>query len=342
MRHLEVLAPGLLTTVQDLGRPGFQRFGVPVGGAMDALSLRLANRLVGNPDTAAALEGTLFGGRFLLPAKSMVAITGADLRPTWSVANQPTVPFPQGRPVAIEQVGELVWHRSSAGCRSYLAVSGGIDVPLVMGSRATYPRATLGGWQGRALQTDDHIPLGDETSANQARWQQLANYSMRTGLRYPNWFLPSDSVPHTSPVELRVVLGQHFSELDRHSQGQFFRDEFEITPQSDRMGYRLHGPELTFANSWTMLSAGLVRGTLQLPFGGQPILVMADGAPTGGYPRIAHVISADWPLAGQLRPGERVRFCEVSLTQAHHLRKQAELSFQRKLVGLERHLEPLR
>jgi len=278
-----------------------------------------------------------------LPARTIVALLGADFNPQWIVENRPAVPFPQGRPVAIEEEGDLLFGSSRAGCRCYLANAGGIDVPLVMGSRATYARANLGGLEGRALRAGDRLPVGSITTS---RGDQLAKYPLRDGLRFPRCFVESGSVSATttavessSAVTLRVSVGQHFPHLQRTAQDRFWRDEFKVTPQSDRMGYRLHGPELAFSEPKPMLSAGLVRGTLQLPIGGEPILVMADGAPTGGYPRIGHVIAADWPLAGQLRPGERIRFCEVTLPEARSLWRTAEQTLHDRIRGMERELE---
>lgn len=344
MHWIEVLTPGMHTTVQDLGRPGFQRYGVPIGGAMDTRSLRLANQLVGNPVDLAGLELTLVGGRFRLPARTVVALTGADFNPQWIVENQPAVPFPQGRPVVIEEGGELLLGSSRAGCRCYLAVAGGIDVPVVMGSRATYSRASLGGWEGRPLRAGDKLPVG--TFFSTPRWAQLAKYPTKSGLRFPRCYVQSDSVAgertagEINPVvTLRIVLGQHFPRLQVIAQQRLWNEVFTVTPQSDRMGYRLSGPDLPWEEPWTMLSSGVVRGTLQLPFGGQPILLMADGAPTGGYPRIGHVIAADWPLAGQLSPGERIRFREVTLPEARTLWQTAEQTLHDKIRGMERELE---
>lgn len=351
MGVIEVITPGMLTTVQDLGRWGWQRFGVAVGGAMDQQSLRLANWLVGNDERAAGLELTLCGGRFRLPAGAMVSVVGADLNPQWQCATGTLLPFPQGRAVQIEEEGELLFGAARVGTRAYLAVRGGIDLPQVMQSRSTDLRGQFGGWHGRSLQAGDRLPIGTEeimsesrssltstTSATRAVTRVFRSDSPRTaGLCFSRRFLRSPTLKPlmqrtaAEPVMLRMIRGEEFASLSSASQQAFWKESFVITPQSDRMGYRLAGPELTLTTSQQLLSAGIVRGTVQLPAGGQPLLIMADGAPTGGYPRLGHVISADWSLAGQLSPGDRFCFGEVSWEEGRQLARQADRDFHHQL-----------
>lgn len=288
---MRVQQAGMLTTVQDLGRRDRRGEGVPIGGAADAFALRLANLLVGNPETAAALELTLLGPELVFERDVVVALTGAEF-----------AGLRRDRAVRVGAGEVLKLGPASRGCRGYLAVSGGIDVPPVLGSRGTYLRARLGGWEGRALRAGDRLPLGDARRLVDEHW------------RIDERILPAYA---TTPT-LRVVRG---TQADEFPAGWAAAPgaEFKVSPQSDRMGVRLQGAPLARAASVELRSMPVVPGTVQVPPDGQPILLLADAQTLGGYPQLAHVISADLPLAAQLRPGDGVRFEEVTLAEAHRL-----------------------
>lgn len=317
---LHIVRSGLLTTVQDLGRPGYQHLGVVVGGALDVLSLRVANLLVGNPEGAAGLEITLLGPTVRFEANLLIALTGADLSPT--LDGQPA---PMHRAVAVRAGTVLAFGAARAGCRAYLAVAGGLAVPLVLGSRSTYLRAGLGGWHGRALRTGDELPVGEPTAAGQQLRQAVAPapsaaISLATGWAAARW-VPGPALcpqPHPTPV-VRAVRGPEYEQFAPASQRAFWHEPFAITPAADRMGYRLQGPVLQRKMDVELVSSAVTFGTVQVPPGGQPIVLLADAQTTGGYPRVAQVITTDFGALAQARPGQALRFQEVSLAEAQAL-----------------------
>lgn len=292
---LTVLRPGLLTTVQDLGRWGHQAVGVPVSGAMDTYSLRLANGLVGNPDTAAALEITLLGPTLRAETPLVVAVAGAifDLQ----VDDRPV---PHGAPVTLAAGSVLRFHERRAGARAYLAVAGGIGTPVVLGSRATHLVSRMGGVEGRALLPGDLLPVAAQASGR-----------ARRATRAP---LPLAVAP--GPRRLRVLLGPQDEWFTVSSVDALLGGTFSVSSKSDRMGFRLEGPTLTTRRPGELVSEPVAFGAIQVPSGGAPILLMADRQTAGGYPKIATVITADLPLAGQLAPGESVRFAACTRAEA--------------------------
>ena len=333
MSIVRVIRAGLLTTVQDLGRPGFRQFGVPAGGAMDRLSHELANRLIGNSSSAATLEMTLAGDEFEFTHKTCIAITGGDFNPAASTNDEsPSIAIPQNTPVTIPAGTRIRFQTARRGCRCYLAVAGGFDVPEVMGSRSTLMRAQLGGLQGRALRSGDELPVGRSESFGKITNEE----DEQTAISFSSWFVRPLNLPHGDVVSVRVVRGEHFDMMSAESQARFRDDSFEVTSQSDRMGYRLAATPLTLENTSDMLSEGTAVGTIQLPPDGRPILLMADSAPTGGYRRIAHVISADLPLAAQTRPGQSLRFVETTMEDARVLfqKQRADLDHAITMAGL--------
>ena len=313
---IRVLRPGLLTTVQDLGRWGKQRYGVVVGGAMDPFALRAANLLVGNQEGAAALEMTLLGPTLHLEDDAVVALCGGEFRPKYG---DQTLPF--WRPFFVEKGTTLNFGSAISGCRGYLAIAGGIDVPLLLGSRSTYLPGKFGGHKGRPLKEGDFLSMGETT---------LAVSPIHCHWRIGGSVMPAYSENPT----LRVTLGSEFDWLTPQSQEQLFSAEFEVTPQLDRMGYRLSGPPLELATPRELISEAVCPGVFQVPGDGQPILLMADCATTGGYPKAACVVGVDLPLAAQLRPGARLRFAAILLAEAQSLFRQRENDIQRLKVGL--------
>ncbi len=324
MTQVRVIRAGLSTTIQDLGRPGFRSIGVPLGGAMDRMAHELANRLVGNSAAVATLEMTMSGDELQWSHAAVIAVTGANMAPVAISGSGSETAIPLNSPVTIVAEARLRFHTAKQGCRSYLAVAGGFDVPQIMGSRATYLRAALGGFGGRVLRNGDEIPIAESTN----RPPKVEH----EGVICPPWFVRPISLPRPDEMTVRVLQGCHFHRMSRISQRDFFSLPFTISPQSDRMGYRLTGPRLSSDGAEEMLSEGTTVGTIQLPANGQPIILMADSAPTGGYPRIAHVISADHPVAAQLRPGQSVRFEEVALTEAQQLFLDQRRDFERALL----------
>lgn len=300
---------------------------------MDRLSYELANRLIGNPRQAAALEMTLSGDELEWTDDSLIAITGADLSPVISGGPEADRPVPQHAPVLIRGGTRIRFQTARRGCRCYLASAGGFDIPVMMGSRATYLRARVGGFNGRTLQAGDELPV-----AEPAREASLLVQSLELVLRdqsamsTPLWFVRPLDLPSSPTVTLRVLRGTHFRLLTEDSQNAFWCSEFQVSPQSDRMGYRMSGCSLQFGVREELLSEGITVGTVQLPSDGNSILLMADSAPTGGYPRIAHVISADLPVAAQLRPGQTLKFLETDIINAQHFVRQQRDQFEQALL----------
>ena len=289
---LIVIRPGMLTTIQDLGRWGHQASGVPVAGAMDAYSHRMANRLVANDDDAAAVEITLVGPELEASGELMCAVAGAQFE-----LSTDTGPVECGRPFRLGHRGRLRFGRRIAGARATLAVRGGIDVPPVFGSRSTHLPSRLGPFDGRALAAGDVLPVG----LRQPKLAAAAPVAL--------------SLPQGG-VRLRVIPGPQDGWFTPEALDRFFSSSFTVTPASNRMGYRLNGPELQHAISNEMLSDATPLGAIQVPRSGQPILLMADRQTTGGYPKIATVIAADLPAAGQLAPGDWIRFSRCTRAEA--------------------------
>lgn len=329
---LRVLRAGLMTTVQDCGRPDCGYLGVPRGGALDLLSHRLANRLVGNPDTSATLEMTLRGDDFEFLADAVIAVCGADMRPELDDENCNARAFPAHRPMFVARGSVLKFGNAVRGCRTVLAVAGGIDVPELLGSRSTLLRAGWGGFNGRKLATGDMLSVGEYMC------EAGAPPTPKPG-NIPNWSIRLQPLPRKEPVRLRFVCGTHLQELTSSARELLSAHSFELRSESDRMGYRLRGPalELTNPEQGRLPSAAVVPGTLQLPADGQLLLLMADCAPTGGYPRIGHVITADLPLAAQLRPRDRLTLMQITHVEALQALHQQERDLRAALMMVSDH-----
>jgi antagonist of KipI len=308
---IRVARPGLLSTVQDMGRPGWQRHGVVVGGAMDTTALRIANLLVGNAEGAAALEITLLGPTLEFESDHLLALGGADLG-----AHLDREPVPPWRPCVAQAGSVLSFTGARSGCRAYLALAGGIAVPEVLGSRSTDLRARIGGLGGRALAAGDVLETG-APSPHARRW--LAELAARAR-RVADWGAGrSLLVVGTAEPVVRALRGIDHDLFGAASRAALFDAAFQVSAQSDRMGYRLEGPRLTLDQPRELLSAPTALGTVQVPAGGSPIVLMADRQSVGGYPRIAQVITADLSLLAQAAPGTRVRFREIRLAEAQAL-----------------------
>lgn len=310
---IEVLRPGLLTSVQDLGRRGWQRYGVTVGGAMDGVALRVANMLVGNEPGEAALEMTLMGPTLRFTVDAVVAVCGGDLAP--SAGGQH---MPNWRPLRIAGGTELRFGGAVTGCRAYIAVRGGFDVPEVLGSRSTFFQASLGGFDGRALRAGDLLPIRPTAAIVADRWDGNRNSSTPTPVCF-SWGVAPSIANYSDRPTIRICTSRHWDRFTTAAQQALVCAEFEITNQSDRMGYRLAGPQLESNSTQDILSEAVSTGTIQVPPNGQPIVLMADCPVTGGYPKVAQVAGVDVPVLAQLRPGAKVRFQLISVADAHSL-----------------------
>ena len=293
-----VKSPGPLTTVQDEGRFFHQSSGIRPSGVMDAAAYEAANALVGNGNGEAALEMTFLGATLEFQSAAWIAATGADMR-----AKLDGAPVERYRAVRVAAGQALAFGMAMNGCRGYLAVRGGIDVPPVMGSRSTDIGAKLGGFQGRALKAGDVLPTMKEDG-----WTP-------TGLNY-------EPPVYESAMAVRVIPGPQEEYFTAKGLETFFSAAYEISPNSDRMGLRLEGPEIESRSGTDIVSDGIVFGAVQVPSGGKPIVLMADHQTTGGYAKIGTVISFDLPKLAQARPGDTVRFVRISAEDAQELYKK--------------------
>ena len=320
-----VLRAGFLSSVQDLGRPGWREHGVTPSGALDAHALAVANDLAGNEPSATGIEFTSGTMRLRFADERVVAWCGGDFD-----AQAGGVAMPAGRAGVVHRDEEFqITPRRGSG-RAWLAISGGIDVPAVLGSRATDLRGKFGGFGGRPLSDGDALPLGRAT--------ELAAHLPKLSGRISPWSAPHEwantARPH--PI-LRVIRGADWSRFEPDAQAAFFRGPFEVTEESDRMGVRLRGPELARIDRSELLSEAVAPGTIQVPPDGNPIVLLGDCQTLGGYPKIAHVITVDLPGAAQLGPGDEVRFVEVSLAEAHRwlLQRARDLLWFRAGLALQ-------
>jgi biotin-dependent carboxylase-like uncharacterized protein len=310
---LEVLKPGLLTTVQDLGRTGHQVSGVSASGAMDALSHRLANIACGNDVNAPTLECTLTGPRLQFRKTAWLCLAGGDLGAVVMRGGRgdiAPIKAPLDRPFEIGTGDVLDFRRRRTGARCYIAVAGGFDVPPVLGSRATHTRTEMGGVQGRALQAGDLLQWGEPHSPPDAMRPIPPKFRF---------------APATGVRVIRYTRGREFDSFTKQALKRFDSETFTLTKEADRMGYRLEGPELArSAGLGDMLSESVTFGTVQVPPSGQPMVLMADRQTTGGYPRIAQVVKVDLPLLAQMLPGEQMRFQRVGLEEAQKMLVEQE------------------
>ncbi len=326
---VRVIRSGLLTTIQDAGRWGFQRYGVVTGGALDPLALRLANLLVGNDENAAALEMILVGPQLRFEGDSLIAITGAEMSPTIAGAS-----LAAWRPVWVRRGSELSVRNAAAGRVAYLAVAGGCETPPVMGSRSTYLQAGIGGVEGRSLRAGDVLAMGPPSSWAGSVMHCLALEAGSRAFAATAWQAGANLARYDASPTIRVTAGSELDWLTVESQSCLFSDAFRVTSQSDRMGYRLSGPRLMFSAAREMISEAVSAGTIQVPPNGQPIVLMADRATTGGYPKAGHVAAVDLPVFAQTRPGARIRFQRISIDEAQRLYRTREAAIARLQCGI--------
>ncbi|HEY4303497.1 MAG TPA: biotin-dependent carboxyltransferase family protein, partial [Gemmatimonadaceae bacterium] len=290
---IHIIGAGLQTTVQDLGRAQHQHEGIPGSGAMDRTAHRVANILVGNSESAATLESTLIGPAMTFDKESLIAVTGGDLGATVDGA-----PLALWAPTLMPAGSTLRFGKVGNGCRAYVAIAGGIHVPEVFDSRSTYLRASFGGFSGRALRVGDALDVFEPTRLGGAIARSLGGSV--NGARHARWSAGHTIRPaYREDVTVRLIEGAHTSELDDASLEALTATRFRVSSSSDRMGYRLEGAKLALAKPREMMSEAVAFGTVQLPPGGAPIVLMADRQTTGGYPRIGEVASVDLPLVAQ-------------------------------------------
>jgi biotin-dependent carboxylase-like uncharacterized protein len=304
---IRVLKPGLATTVQDLGRPGYYHIGIPLSGGMDRHALAAANLLVGNPEGAAVLEAVFMGPELEFTADATIAVTGADLPPKLD-----GVPRETWTSFKVKRGQILSFDFLKQGARAYIAVSGGIDVPVVLGSRSTYALGALGGFKGRKLEAGDDLPVGsDSTSVKEGR-------TVARQLR---------GLPGAMPTELRVMPGLYWHRITEAAGQGFFADTWKVAPEADRIGYRFKGGKpLEFVPREPPFGAGsdpsnitdacYPYGSIQVPGGTEPIVLHRDAVSGGGYFMVGTIISADMDLIGQLQPNTQIRFVKVEMEKA--------------------------
>jgi biotin-dependent carboxylase-like uncharacterized protein len=300
MKAFEVLKPGVFTTVQDLGRPGYMKYGTPASGVADRFSAQVANTLVGNPPGAALLEITLFRLELLGLNDLVIALTGGDLSPTLN-GN----PLPMWQTFPVKKGNRIAFRMRKQGFRAYLAVQGGLSGKEFLGSRSVFVR----GLMGNVLQTGEILEAGNPVE------QSIVLKKM-----------PQEMVPAFSDKNpLRVILGPQEDRFTPKGIETFLSSEYRVSPQSDRMGYRLQGPTIEHSRGADIISEPIARGAIQVPGDGLPIILLWDGQVSGGYTKIANVISADLDRLAQVMPGDRIHFKAVSLEEAHQaLREERE------------------
>lgn len=301
MEFAKILNPGLFTTIQDSGRFGYESLGAPTSGAMDVFSFKVANILVGNAIDEPVLEVTLLGPRIEFLRDAFISITGANIiplingekRPTWS-----SFPVKKGDVLSFSPMTE--------GCRAYIAVAGGLKAQNIMGSASTYVRGKIGGISGRPLKKGDILRVKKDDNVE------------RKSYKVKNDYIPT----YEEMTNVRIILGPQDDYFSNDAIKKLLSSTYTLTNESDRMGFRLDGPEIRpIDNKYDIITDGLIPGAVQIPGNGKPIIMMKDAQTTGGYVKIANVISVDLPKLAQLKPGGKLRFEEVNLNKAHELLK---------------------
>jgi biotin-dependent carboxylase-like uncharacterized protein len=300
VKAFEVINPGVYTILQDLGRPGYMKYGIPASGVADRLSTQVANLLVGNKPEAAVLETTLFRLELLALENLAMAVTGGDLSPTLNKN-----PFPMWQAVSIQKGDRISFRGRKKGFRAFLAVRGGFSGPRYLGSRSVFSR----GLMGNALKPGEIL--------------EAENSVVRPIYDAP---IPLNLIPDFSPhPTLRVILGPQQDRFSPKGLETFLSSEYTVSPQSDRMGYRLKGPRIEHVHGADIISEAIARGAVQVPGDGLPIIMLWDAQVSGGYTKIANVITADHDLLGQTMPGETLRFKDVTLEEAWAALRRQEM-----------------
>ncbi len=296
MGKIKFINGGMLTSIQDFGRYGYQKYGMPVSGAMDTHSLQIANWLVGNKRNEACFEITYLGAEIEFQTDTTIAIAGAMLHATVN-GN----PIRMHASITIKSGDVLGMGAVIKGMRAYLAISGGISVPEVMGSKSTYLRGKIGGFKGRKIENGDEVKIGDHT------------HSTYKEIPAPLLFI------YPSVQTIRVLKGTEIDRFTKEGFKTFLNSEYSVSNENDRMGYRLSGLAIKHNDGADIISSGIVNGSIQVPGHGEPIIMMADHQTVGGYTKIANVISVDLPILAQMKAGDKIKFKEVTLEEAQDL-----------------------
>ncbi|WP_156289583.1 5-oxoprolinase subunit C family protein [Oceanobacillus salinisoli] len=309
---IKVEKSGLSTSIQDLGRTGYQQYGVVVSGAMDVFALQVGNLLVGNPRNAAGIEAVIMGPKLNFLKNTVIAVCGADLSPTLDGKE-----IPMWTSIFVETGQSLSFGKPKNGAYTYVTVAGGIETPVVMGSRSTYVKAAIGGGEGRCLQK------GDVLKAGKMETVQFKEKSLSPEL------IPS----YETHPKIRVILGPDEKAFTASGIETFLSEKYKITTKTDRMGARLEGPKIEHISGADIISDSIFPGTIQVPANGQPIILLADRQTTGGYTRIANVISVDFAKVAQSLPGTELEFEAVTVEKAQQLYVKREKILRQLSIG---------
>ena len=306
---LKVLDPGLFSTIQDLGRLKFRKYGITTSGAMDDFALRIGNRLVGNQQDEAGIELTLVGGEYLIMQDCIIAITGGNLNPQVDGKN-----ISMGESLFLRKDSKLSFNNFGQGVRSYLCIQGGIDVPLVLGSKSTDIKVGFGGYNGSVLKSGDTIYKKD----NNLDMNYVGNYFSSDLInKYYSWDL--------SILKIRILLGPDLDHFTKKGINTFINGEYVISAKADRMGYQLEGPKIEHSKKGSnVITNATPSGVIQVPGEGTPIILLRDNQTTGGYPKIATVITPDISVLVQRTTWDKINFTEVYIEEAYRLYKERE------------------
>lgn len=326
---ITILKPGLLTSIQDLGRVGYKKHGVIASGVMDDHAHIVANLLVGNEENEATMELTILGPTIKFKKDSLIAICGGDLAP---MIGDRQVPL--WRPVYVSKGSCLKFGYAKSGCRAYISIAGGFEISKVLGSKSTYLRAEIGGYKGRRLMQEDEVNTGEHSLLSKKIIKNIKKRSLF--FNESDWFVrPPPALKQTPKIS--VTIGRQFDWFKKESQESLFNQPFIISNDSDRMGYRLKGPILKLKNKKDMISEATSFGSIQVPSGGNPIALLADQQTIGGYPKIAQIIRVDLPKVAQMKPGEKMVFNKISLeeAQSRFLKRKTDLDNLKKAIILK-------
>jgi|SRR6185437_4409434 len=325
--RITLTKPGLLTTIQDLGRMGYFSQAVPVSGAMDSLSAQTANKALGNDEDCALIEFTQSGAAFITESEGLMAFSGDG-----AYLNTDSQRLPSDRPIFIPAGTNLYLENNKSGSRSYLAVAGGWDVLEVLGSRSTYLTARIGGLAGKCLAENDRLTnTGKLTLLTKSILDSLKGET----INYPNWSIARNLFLPENQKIIRVLPGREFNWFDAASKAGFLSQPYTVGHNSNRMGYHLQGMALNRAIDGELLSTAVTPGTIQVTNDGSLILLMADCQTTGGYPRVAQVAAVDMPLCAQLKPGDTINFKEISWKEAERLYLQFKFDMHKLSLAVE-------
>jgi len=310
MSKIRVINPGMYSTIQDLGRMEFQQFGVPTAGSMDTYAHRISNLLVGNPENSPVLELTAFGGTYEFGETTIISITGGDMSPKRNGCET----LKMWRTLVMNAGDQLSFAGARKGFRTYVSVVGGFNVPSALKSKSTYVRARLGGVEGRQLKRDDFLEYHD------VKFDPLELLGR---------FVRAHQIPvYENELILKVILGPQDDDFTRKGIADFFSNKYIVSSESDRMGYRLEGKKIEHVLSADIISDGIMKGAVQIPGHGNPIIMLSDCQTTGGYTKIAHVISSElWKIA-QLKAGDSIQFKAVDIEEAHEILDRRSKTFE--------------